>query len=115
MSSSTEVSHADSGKFTTRGETNKALHRGHLLLYGYHSNKRLTSKEAQRLAGKIYNKRQVDYSHSGMSEEDNNFDDDFDDEEFDEEGEDEFGDEEADAKLYPIPRFAQTWVLVHQT
>jgi hypothetical protein len=41
----------------------------------------------------------VDYSHSSMSEEDNNFDDDFDDEEFDEEGEDEFGDEEAGAKL----------------
>ncbi len=45
-----------------------------------------------------------------MSKEDNNFDDDFDDEEFDEEGEDEFGDEEADAKLYPIPRFPQTRV-----
>ena len=44
----------------------------------------------------------MDYSHSSMSEEDNNFDDDFDDEEFDEEGEDEFGDEEAGAKLYPI-------------
>ena len=50
----------------------------------------------------------MDYSHSSMSEEDNNFDDDFDDEEFDEEGEDEFGDEEAGAKLYPIPRFPQT-------
>jgi hypothetical protein len=50
-----------------------------------------------------------------MSEEDNNFDDDFDDEEFDEEGEDEFGDEEAGAKLYPISRFPQTCILVHQT
>ncbi len=39
---------------------------------------------------KIYNKRQVDYSQSSMSEEDNNFDDEFDDEE----GEDEFDDEE---------------------
>ena len=50
----------------------------------------------------------MDYSHSSMSEEDNNFDDDFDDEEFDEEGENEFGDEEAGAKLYPIPRFPRT-------
>ncbi len=50
-----------------------------------------------------------------MSEEDNNFDDNFDDEEFDEEGEDEFGDEEAGAKLYPIPRFPPTWVLIQQT
>ena len=72
-------------------------------------------KKLKRLTGKIYNKRQVDYSHLSMSQEDNNFDDDFDDEEFDEEGEDEFGDEEAGAKLYPIPRFPQTWVLVHQT
>ena len=104
MSSSSEVSHTDSGKFTARGETNKALHCGHLLLYGYLSNKRQV-KKPKRLVGKIYNKRQVDYSHSSMSEEDNNFDDDFDDEEFGEESEDEFGDEEAGAKLYPIPRF----------
>jgi hypothetical protein len=46
------------------------------------------------------------YSHSSMSEENDNFDD-FDDEEFDEEGEEEFGDEEEGAKLYPTPGFSQ--------
>ena len=56
-------------------------------------------KKPKRLAGKIYNKRQVDYSHSSMSEYDNNFDEDVDDEAFGEESEDECGDEEAGAKL----------------
>lgn len=104
MSSPAEASHADSGKFTARGSRNKALHGGYLLMYGDHSNKLVGVEKPKRLAGKIYNKRQVDYSQSSMSEEDNNFDDDFDDEEFDEEGEDEFGDEEEGAKLYMTPR-----------
>ncbi len=47
MSSPAEASHADSSKFTARGSTYKALHGGHLLMYGDHSNKLVRSKEAQ--------------------------------------------------------------------
>jgi hypothetical protein len=60
MSSPSEASHADSGKFTTRGRTDKALHGGHLFLHGDYQAQGRQIKNPRKLAGKIYNERSVD-------------------------------------------------------
>jgi hypothetical protein len=91
MSSPSGASHTHSGKFAPGCGTDKAVHRGHLLLHGDRQAKGGQVKSPRTLTGKIYNKRSVDLSQSGMSEDDNNnFEDNF-DEEFDEEEETGFG------------------------
>ena len=99
MSSPSGASHTHSGKFAPGCGTDKAVHRGHLLLHGDRQAKGGQVKSPRTLTGKIYNKRSVEWSQSGMSEDDNNFDDNF-DEEFDEDDQedDEFGDEDGGAK-----------------
>lgn len=62
MSSPPGASHTDSGKFTAGCGTDKAMHCGHLLLHGDRQAKGGQVKSPTMPAGKIYNKRSVDYN-----------------------------------------------------
>ena len=62
MSPPTGTSHTDSGKFTAGCGTDKAMHCGHLLLHGDRQAKGGQVKSPTTPAGKIYNKRSVDYN-----------------------------------------------------
>ena len=62
MSSPPGASHTDSGKFTAGCGTDKAMHCGHLLLHGDRQAKGGQVKSPTTQAGKIYNKRSVDYN-----------------------------------------------------
>lgn len=62
MSSPPGASHTDSGKFTAGCGTDKAMHCGHLLLHGDRQAKGGQVKGPTTPAGKIYNKRSVDYN-----------------------------------------------------
>jgi hypothetical protein len=83
-----------------------------LLLHGDRQAKCGQLKSPRTLTGKIYNKRSVDWSQSGMSEDDNNnFEDNF-DEEFDEEEETGFGTARGRGQLVSDSRSPQTWAPV---